>query len=238
MGNIAGVLFDKDGTLFDFNATWGAWASSFLSEIARGDPVLLAELGAAIGFDPGRRIFDRSSPVIAGTPGEMAECLLPFLPGATPSSLINQMNVSAAEAPQAEAAPLKPLLGRLRARHLKLGVATNDAELPARAHLRTAGVGDLFDFVAGFDSGYGSKPSPGMALAFADQMQLDPRDVVFVGDSRHDLLTGQAAGMITVAVLTGLADEDDLAPLARVVLPDVGALPDWLETAAALEDVH
>ena len=30
MTMIKGVLFDKDGTLFDFAATWEAWAASFL----------------------------------------------------------------------------------------------------------------------------------------------------------------------------------------------------------------
>ena len=45
-----------------------------------------------------------------------------------------------------------------------------------------------------------------------------------------DLVAGRAAGMVTVAVLTGLAPVDDLAPLADAVLPDIGALPGWLAT--------
>jgi hypothetical protein len=49
-----------------------------------------------------------------------------------------------------------------------------------------------------------------------------------IGDSTHDLDCGRAAGMTTVAVLTGLADRDDLAPHADVVLPDIGSLPGWL----------
>jgi phosphoglycolate phosphatase len=231
VGKIAGLLFDKDGTLFDFNATWGAWAQTFLSDLARGDAALARRMGAAIGFDLGTGIFDRASPVIAGTPGEIAERLLPFLPGANPSSLISHMNVTAAEAPQTEAAPLLPLLGALRKRGLKLGVATNDAELPARAHLQAAGIGDLFDFVAGFDSGHGAKPMPGMCFAFAEAMRLSPGRVAVVGDSRHDMLAGRAAGMVTVAVLTGMADDAQLRPLADAVLPDVGALPDWLADA-------
>jgi phosphoglycolate phosphatase len=27
---IKGIIFDKDGTLFDFNATWGAWTRGML----------------------------------------------------------------------------------------------------------------------------------------------------------------------------------------------------------------
>ena len=49
-----------------------------------------------------------------------------------------------------------------------------------------------------------------------------------VGDSAHDLIAGRAAGMQCVGVLTGTATRADLAPLADVVLPDIGHIPDWL----------
>ena len=107
-------------------------------------------------------------------------------------------------------------------------MATNDAEAPARAHLGSAGVEDLFDFVAGYDSGFGGKPEPGQCLAFADAVGLDPEHVIMVGDSTHDLHAGQAAGMRTVAVLTGMAPGAELAPFADVVLPDIGHLPAWI----------
>jgi phosphoglycolate phosphatase len=50
-----------------------------------------------------------------------------------------------------------------------------------------------------------------------------------VGDSRHDLQAGRAAGMRTVAVLTGIATSPDLRDLADVILPDIGHLPGWLD---------
>ena len=108
---------------------------------------------------------------------------------------------------------------------------TNDSEEVARAHLGQAGVLRMFDFVAGADSGFGAKPAPGPLLAFADQLNLEPGRVVMVGDSPHDLHAGRAAGMATVGVLTGIAGADDLAGLADVILPDIGHLPDWLESA-------
>jgi phosphoglycolate phosphatase len=49
-----------------------------------------------------------------------------------------------------------------------------------------------------------------------------------VGDTTHDLAAGRAAGMLRIAVLTGVAEEADLAAEADVVLPDIGHLPDWL----------
>lgn len=230
MGRIAGILFDKDGTLFDFAKTWGSWAQEFLTELALGDVAVAAQMGEAIGFDFADGKFRRSSPFITHTVSELAERLLPFLPGASPSTLINRMNVSAAQAPLVEAAPLHKVLGELQAKGLRMGVASNDSEVVTKAHLKRAGVCDFLDFLAGFDSGHGAKPQPGQLLAFAAAMEIPPERVVMVGDSRHDMLAGRAAGMVTVAVLSGLATSDELMPLADLVLEDIGELPAWLDT--------
>ena len=222
------VLFDKDGTLFDFAATWEAWARSFLMRVSEGDADRASAAGHRIGFDLAAGRFDTDSIVIAGTPGEVATALAPLFPAMGRAELIEMLNDEAGAAPQAEAVPLQPFLSGLRDRGLKLGVATNDAEVPARAHLGAAGVIGAFDFIAGFDSGFGAKPEPGQLLGFADAIGVDPGRVVMVGDSTHDLVAGRRAGMQTVGVLTGMAGSDELAPLADTVLPHIGHLTDWL----------
>lgn len=232
MERIAGVLFDKDGTLFDFTASWGAWTRALLAEFAAGDPALTARLAGLLGFDPTTGRFVPGSPVVTHTTGEIAAMLLPFLPGRSLAAVVARLDLLATRAPMVEAVPLAPLLGRLRARGLHLGLATNDSEVAARAHLRAAGVEAAFDFVAGYDSGHGGKPGPGMLLAFARAMGLPPAAVLMVGDSRHDLEAARAAGMPRVAVLTGPATAGELAPFAEAVLPDIGHLPDWLDARA------
>lgn len=226
---VHGIVFDKDGTLFDFSTTWEAWAAAFLRRAAGGDEELAIRAGAAIGFDLRARRFARDSVVIAGTPDEIAVALRVHFPDVSHGAMLSLLNTEAENAPQAEAVPLHPLLSGLRARELVLGVATNDAEAPARAHLTAAGVLGFFDFVAGSDSGFGGKPAPGQLLGFCADTGLAPDVVVMVGDSTHDLHAGRAAGMRTVGVLTGLAQLDVLAPFADVVLPDIGALPGWLD---------
>ncbi|SFE45483.1 phosphoglycolate phosphatase [Sulfitobacter brevis] len=230
MTQIKGLLFDKDGTLFDFAATWEAWAQAFLLRLADGDRVKATQTGALIGFNLTTGKFARDSIVIAGTPDQIAAVLMPHFPNISKPALMAVLNAEAAAAPQREAVPLTALLSGLRDRGLKLGVATNDAEAPARAHLAAAGVTELFDFIAGSDSGHGGKPSPGQMLAFAAQTGLEPSTIAMVGDSTHDLHAGRAAGMTAIAVLTGLAGHDDLAPHADVVLPDIGHLPQWLDS--------
>jgi phosphoglycolate phosphatase len=229
---IDALLFDKDGTLFDFRISWGRWAAGFLAGLAR-DRDHAEALGRAIGFDAATLGFAPDSPVIAATAADIAAALAPHLDGMSVAELTDRIDDTAGAAPMSEAVPLRPLLSALRGRGLRLGVATNDSEAPARQHLTAHGIIDCFDFIAGHDSGHGAKPGPGMCLAFAAACGIEPRRVAMVGDSRHDLQAGRAAGMRTVAVLTGIAGARDLSPLADVVLADIAALPGWLDGLSA-----
>lgn len=232
MERIRAILFDKDGTLFDFQATWGDWAGRMIADLAGPDLALRRALAEVMAFDAASRRFLPHSPVIAGTSQEVAELLVPLLPSHPGGieALMARMATAAATATLTPAVPLRPLLTRLRDAGYRLGVATNDNESVARRHV--ADQIDLFDFIAGFDSGHGGKPEPGMLLAFARHCGLLPEQVLMVGDSHHDLIAGRAAGMATLAVLTGVATEADLAPFADAVRPDIGHLPALLGIAA------
>ena len=226
---IDGVIFDKDGTLFDFRASWGAWAQRLLVLMGEETGIPAADMGAAIGFDPATGAFAPDSVVIAGTPHEIAAELVKAIPGMTAAELEARINRLAEGAPMLPAVDLPAVLGDLRGRGLRIGLATNDMEDAARAHLAAHGITGLFDYIAGYDSGHGPKPGPGMCAAFARQQGLDPARVVMVGDSLHDLHAGRAAGMRVVAVLTGVAGAAELAPHADVVLPDIGHLAGWID---------
>ena len=228
MARIKGVVFDKDGTLFDFQATWGAWSRGMIEAESGGDPILMSRLAEALGYDLGTGRFRPDSVVIASTVETVAERILDVLPGLGKRELIARMDVRAAEAPQVEVPLLREALGRLEGMGLALGIATNDTEAPARAHLRAAGVEERFGFVAGYDSGWGGKPGAGQLLAFAEATGLAPGDCAMVGDSLHDLAAARMAGMAGVAVLTGVAGRETLEPVADVVLGSIAELPDWI----------
>jgi phosphoglycolate phosphatase len=223
-----GIIFDKDGTLFDFRATWNVWAAGVIAKLAAADAVLARAIAQALHFDLDGQTFRPTSPVIAGTLAEVTDLIAPHLPQWPAADLEAWLDASAQQAPLAPAVALDPLLSGLRARGLRLGVMTNDSAAGAQAHLGAAGVTHLFDMITGFDSGWGAKPDPAPLLAFARAMALDPARVVMVGDSTHDLIAGRRAGMQTVAVLTGMAEAAELSPHADAVLPDIGHLPVWL----------
>jgi phosphoglycolate phosphatase len=228
---IRGLVFDKDGTLFDFHATWSVWADGLIAELCGQDAARAEALAGRLGFDRAARAFRADSSVIAGTMEVVIEAIRATLPELEEAPLRRRILSGTAAAQQIEVAPLVPLLDRLRAGGMTLGLATNDSEAPARAHLERAGILDRFAFVAGYDSGHGPKPTPGMLAAFAAATGLAPDSCAMIGDSVHDLESGRAAGMATVAVLTGVAGRTELTPHADVVIKSVGELPDWLGIA-------
>ncbi len=225
---VKAALFDKDGTLFDFQKTWAGWIGQEVLQLSGGDPALQTEIAAAIGYDMRTGLILPGSPAIAGTEREVAEVLLQFLPGGGLDRLIEHLHGTAAGLVPVEVTPLVPFLAQLAAMDLFLGVATNDSEATARKHLRYHGVVDMFDFIVGYDSGHGAKPGHGMCSAFARCCRLQPGEIVMVGDSLHDVDAGRAAGMRTVGVLTGPASAADLRGRADVVLADIGELPGWI----------
>ena len=222
-------LFDKDGTLFDFAATWNSWAADMLTELCQGDQARIEAMADAVSFDLEQQAFRADSLVIAGTNGEVAAVLAPFVTQMEEAELERFLAQSAASAALSEAVPLADFLDGLLARGKVLGVMTNDAEISAISQLERSGVLDRFAFVAGFDSGHGAKPDADPLLAFCAATGVAPQNTAMVGDSLHDLIAGAAAGMTRIGVLTGMAEHSDLAPHADVVLPHIGHIPDWLD---------
>lgn len=222
------LIFDKDGTLFDYHATWSVALGGLIDDLSGGDATIRTRLADVMDFDLDAGQFRPTSPIIACTNREAAEVIAQALPGRDVDALEEHLEDFAAEAPLAPAVPLQPLMQDFREMALKLGVMTNDSERGARANLRHARVHDMFDMIVGFDSGFGAKPFPDPLLAMASHMGIAPDRCAMVGDSTHDLIAGRAAGMHTIAVLTGVAEIDELRPHADVVLRDIGEIPSWL----------
>ncbi len=221
---IEAVIFDKDGTLFGFQETWGALGQEAVRVLSNGDAALAERVSEAIGFDD-KVGFLPSSVMIAGSTADVVAKLSDVLTGR--DDLGSVLDGLASGVTQVPVDGLLPTLEVLSQRY-RLGVVTNDSEAPALSHLSQVGIARFFAFVAGYDSGFGQKPEPGQLLAFCETIGVPPDETVMVGDSLHDLTAAKRAGMPAVAVLTGVAGEAELAPHAEVVLPSIAMLPDWL----------
>jgi phosphoglycolate phosphatase len=234
-GTIMAVLLDKDGTLIDHEQSWTPLHRAAAASVARmaGDrPGLAARLFAA-GTTPGP---DGVSVFAAGTAFDVAVLWAPLcgLSRQVLEPVVDGIfSTSAAVAvaiPGAEAA----IRGLHRAGYA-IGIASNDSARAVEALARRWRLEDMVKFTAGYDSGHGAKPNPGMALAFAAATGCRPGVVAVVGDSLLDLAMARAAGAgLAIAVLSGAEDRGALAPVADAVLGSVADLPGFLGVAAAV----
>lgn len=232
---LAGILFDKDGTFVDFDATWGEGTYTVMDVLSGGDPAVFGRLVAAMHYDVARRRFHPTSPLIAGAPDTYMHLWADVLGRPSDRAFLDDMNRRFADATLRALAPIGSpgaVMEALHRRGLKLGLATNDSEASGRAQVAALGLDAHMDFLAGYDSGHGAKPGPGMVLAFADRLGVPPSRVAMVGDSLHDMHAARAAGAVAVAVLTGPATRGDLEGSADHVLDGLADLPALVDALA------
>ena len=229
---INAILFDKDGTLVDFGATFAPATKRVIEDLAMGDHTLAHALADAVEFEFNACIVKPGSVLIAGSVDNISDCWWPFSKAGSPSDFTQRIDRLFVKYSTETLAPfpyLNDTLDKLATHIMPLGVATNDSHAGAMAHLGTLNIVERFNFIAGSNSGHGEKPGPGMVLAFAEACGLPPAEIAMVGDSPHDCLAGRAAGAISIGVTCGGAEVCDLAPHADHVLKDISELPALIE---------
>lgn len=235
MKRIKGVLFDKDGTLVDFHATWIPAYERAAAQLC-GNTHLeghAEELLVACGYDPVTGRCAPESPLACGTNQEIGTVWAARLGLRSAAQVVTELEHTFAEFAASRAVPvtdLSVLFDRLIGKEIVLGLATMDSEALATITLTQLRVQHYMSFVCGYDSGHGEKPGPGMVEAFCEHTGLAPESVALVGDTPHDLNMGRAAGVgLVVGVLTGASSPESLACLADHVLPDITHLETVLD---------
>lgn len=99
-------------------------------------------------------------------------------------------------------------VAELRARGSRIGVVTSKGRRVARQTMDVCGLTAAVDFMVCGDEVDRGKPDPEPVHRALQALDLDdvPEEVVFVGDSPHDLRAGRAAGTQTAAVAWGPLD--------------------------------
>lgn len=202
-GTFDAVIFDKDGTLLDFQRTWGSVIGGAIRTLAESDEQA-SMIATALGFDLDTFSFAADSVVIA----ESNEVVAAHLAAAAPGVDLRAFEAEVLAASQGAAVArdgAAELLAALATCRIPVAVATNDAAEAARRQLDGLGWGDRFVAVIGYDSGFGAKPDPAMVTAAVASTGALAHRTAMVGDSSHDIDAGRAAGLVTIYVGTDAA---------------------------------
>ena len=232
---IKGVLFDKDGTLIDFNKTWldPYFEAAKMVAASVGKPDIAATLMKEGGYDAANNKWQPDSLLASGSNDQIFAFWSEQVGRPLSEQEIAKLRSIFSKVSNHYVSAIDDLSGflkRLRESGLCLGLATMDDERQAYSLLDKFEIREFFNFVCGADSGFGVKPAPGMVEAFCAQCGLTPDEIVMVGDSPKDLNMGKNANVaMSIGVLTGAHDREELEKFSEVVLNDIGELEPYLE---------
>ncbi|MCX8958881.1 phosphoglycolate phosphatase [Erwinia psidii] len=98
---------------------------------------------------------------------------------------------------------VKESLATLAASGIPMAIVTNKPTPFIRPLLVSLGINDYFSLVLGGDDVVVKKPHPAPLFLVLGSFGLKPGELVFVGDSRNDILAAQAAGCPCVGMTFG-----------------------------------
>jgi phosphoglycolate phosphatase len=230
--SVKAILFDKDGTLIDFNGTWFVLYKKLATEVANQDADLAQDLLVRGGYDPATHRFLAGSELAAGTTPGIVRLWLPNATNTEFDHWCERLNHAFVEEGPLAAVPVQRLEETLQILYdagIKLAVVTNDLEQAAENTMRRFGVRHLFSAVLGYDSVPDPKPAAGPVLKFCRDHDCDPNEVLVIGDNVHDIEMARNAGAAyAIGVMTGTGTREGLSHGADAVLNSIADLPEWL----------
>ena len=203
---IKGILFDKDGTLLEFQSTQHYIYATLLACLRDDYQIpepLLRQMREALGHLPDRLTPD--SLIQFSTNQQIAEALSEPCQSYAEErgwqrpldtndvlALIEQFSLGD-DVPYVALPHVPETLRYLRKKDYRLGVATVDTLTATVAVLKKTGILDYFDYLG---TGEDPRPKPDTPLAerFCSQCGILPNELLIVGDGKNDMLFAQNAG--------------------------------------------
>ncbi|MDR1776158.1 MAG: HAD family phosphatase [Actinomycetes bacterium] len=214
--DIAAVLFDMDGVIYDtetlarraFEQTWAEYDIPLPDELYRD-------------------VIGRS---IANTVQKFIDWYGDSIPLEPMMYRVEDIYRELTEQPLTPKPGFHELVAWLHAHDYRVAVASSGEHDKIDRWLRRSNIRDHFELIAGGDEVEHAKPAPDIVLLAAQRLNLPPQRCLVLEDSEHGIRGANTAGMRTIMV-------PDLTPPAAIdpslqftVAPTLDAVIDLLES--------
>jgi phosphoglycolate phosphatase len=213
-----GIIFDLDGTLADTLTDIADSMNRVLQE--RGYPLHPVEdykylIGRGL-----ENLVTTSLPREYRLPSIITACLASLIEDYRENCLVRTHLYPGIES----------LLSRLQEMGIKLAVFSNKADDLTQIIVKSLMPGIRFVKIVGARPDYPKKPDPSGARLISDFLEINPEQMIYLGDSDVDMLTARGAGMLAVGVLWGFRTKEELLTNgADCLLSDPSELMELLE---------
>ena len=208
-----GIFFDLDGTIVDSREAYYEAARTAFRAIGQEPPQ------TKVALEIPRRL-ERKQPISDLIKGDAQKFLHVYLKAyydVTQEKTTLFPNVSKM---------LKTLSARAKLALITMRAVPKESIINELEHFRIA---KYFNYVVTALDTYKPKPSPEALLKSVKALDVQTGDCVSVGDSINDVKAGKAAGVKTIAVLSGLFSREDFATEhPDLIIKDATALPSFI----------
>lgn len=230
--NAQAIIFDKDGTLIDFDFMWGTWTLQLAERLQCVTSLDAREaLCSSYGYDIARRKILADGKLTCTPMWRLREMMIEVAQSLGLSKDSAQCAVEEAWFVPDPVTLAKPftdvhkLFTNIQQRGIKIAIATTDDRGATEAMLRAFGVTELLDTMVCADDGIKAKPAPDMVTTICSRLNVDPDKSIVIGDTVADLRMARSAGAgRVIGVLSGVGSLENLTPLADILIDTVDTL--------------
>ncbi|WP_244610662.1 HAD-IA family hydrolase [Microvirga pakistanensis] len=206
MNRYSALIFDLDGTLIDSAPDIAAAVNVYMAE--RGWPELdVAYVEQFIGNGPRRLLLDifidKNLPADDATVDDAVQCYIENY-RRNPAGKTRFFN------------HVEEDLHRLHKAGIRLGICTNKPHALTHDILRILKLDEIIDVAMGADAVPACKPDPGHLLAVVERMELEPGAWAYIGDTKVDKKTAEAANAPFFVVPWGGGGDVPVEPHQRL----------------------
>jgi len=230
------IIFDKDGTLVDFSATWIPLIlkrADFIVKAFGKNEGVKSLLLRSWGIEPDTLRVDPRGPCpVAPRSDEIVVGTLVLYQQGVPWDESKQLVIQAfdeADADTDRRTLFKPVEGvqafllRLKNKGFSIAIATSDERRDTETVLSVLGLEGVFDRVLCSGEYHPPKPHPEALLTICRELSIPPGEAIFIGDTVTDMVMGKRAGVaLTIGVVEGgVTPREELEKVADVVVDSI-----------------
>lgn len=229
---IDGIIFDKDGTLMEFQSFWLPVTYRVISKLCNEyelNVVIKKECINALGIDENDCI-DSEGQLAIGTYATISTSLRNVLLRHEKSVQNSQLQKKITQWFEEESekqtchftTDLKQLCDCLQKKNIHIAVATTDNLEVTQRCLKQGEMN--VEVISASDSSIPKKPDTSLIQYLAEIWNTTCEKIVMIGDTPNDLRFAKKAGAKTIGVLSGVSNEQLLLPYADCILNNIGEL--------------
>ncbi len=233
------IIFDKDGTLLDFDSFWVMVTRNVIVELKKemkAEQVSESEILKALGVE--NDITNIRGVLCCGTYAQLGEIMHDILKKYGCNCTVEEVTEFVIDSyyRNCEKGIIRPtcdniceVLGGLKKLGVKIAVVTTDKKLVTEQCLQTLGIDSFIDRVYTDDDDVPAKPDPYCIFDFLKREGLERSEIVMVGDTLTDTTFAKNGGIRVIGVAKSDENKEILTGEADVIIPDISHIFEVLE---------